>query len=145
MRPGWSCCCLLLCTDNIAKLFLCVSLLSKVVLEHRHVSLATEACSMYYPGAVGCCVCFAAYTSPPNPNTLTSLTAISQFTKSNLVCRVVVEATNVRLIDDTRNGCRFRSSKPVRQSRLHWQEEARQSTGVVSETQREEICHRKSL
>lgn len=34
-----------------------------------------------------------------------------------------MKATNVRLIDDTRNACGFRSSKPVRKSRLFWQEE----------------------
>ncbi len=70
-------------------------------------------------------VSFSASTAPlPRP-----FTDISDF-KSNLVCRVVVKATSVRLIDDTRNGCGFRSSKPVRKSRLFWQEETRQSTAL---------------
>lgn len=45
-----------------------------------------------------------------------SLAAISDFTKSNLVCRVVMKATNIRLTDDRNNG-RFWASKLARKRR----------------------------
>lgn len=55
------------------------------------------------------------------------------------------KATNVRLIDDMRNGCRFQILKAgeTEQTVLAGGDKTKHS--VVSETQRGEICLRKSL
>lgn len=65
--------------------------------------------------------------SLPSPN----------FTKSNLGCRVAAKATSVRLIDNTRKGCGFRSSKLVRWNRLLSQGQTRQSAALSLRRSRE--------
>lgn len=45
-----------------------------------------------------------------------SVAALSDFTTSNLVCRVEMKATNIRLIDDMRNRGTLRASESGRKS-----------------------------
>lgn len=139
VRPCWSCCCcLLLCSDNIVKLFLdesyslslslSISVLSKEVLKHPACQLGEEGLPYLLPISEVLRVCFEASTNPLPPSTLPSLTAISDFTKIKSCMQSCSESHQCQV--DRRHKERLQDSdaqKPVRKSRLFWQEETRQS------------------
>lgn len=72
-----------------------------------------------------------------------TLAAISNFKKSNLVCRVAVKAINVRLIDDTKKLLQIKILKASEkeQAVLAGGDKTKHSV----KTQQGEICHRESL
>lgn len=118
-----------------------LSVLSKEVLKHQHVSLARKAYHIYYL-FLRCCVCFAASTNPPHPHfprcylRLYKIKSCMQSCSESHQCQV-----------DRRHKERLRiqilKAGEKEQAVLAGGDKTKHS--VVSETQRGEICHRKSL